>query len=306
MQLYPQPKMSESPSPNASLHKGGNGISVIMSRFAILPPRRRPDPPPADRVSIFDPISLGIDENARPVAPRLIYRNILLAGEPGAGKSGGLNNIVGHAALSLNCELWLMDGKRVELGLWRACAQRFVGSDLADALDALTVLQAEMDARYDRLDLDGRRKMEPGDGMAPIVLVIDELAYYSATTGDKRQRESFSTLLRDVIARGRAAGIIVVAATQRPSHDIIPTSLRDLFGFRLAFRCTTTTSSDIVLGNGWAEQGADASLIDPVDRGVGWLLAEGGRPRRIRCAYLTDDDIAAIAEHAAQLRGDAA
>ena len=91
------------------------------------------------------------------------------------------------------------------------------------------------------------------------MLVVDELAYYSATVGDKRQRDTFSTLLRDLVARGRAAGIIVVVATQRPSHDIIPTSLRDLFGYRLAFRCTTDTSSDIVLGHGWDARGYDAS-----------------------------------------------
>jgi DNA segregation ATPase FtsK/SpoIIIE, S-DNA-T family len=135
--------------------------------------------------------------------------------------------------------------------------------------------------------------------------VSGELAYYSATAGDKRQREAFSILLRDLVARGRAAGVIVIAATQRPSHDIIPTSLRDLFGYRLAFRCTTDTSSDIVLGHGWATRGYNAADIDPDDRGVGWLLAEGGIPRRVRCAYLTDDDISAIAVRAAAIRAEA-
>jgi hypothetical protein len=116
------------------------------------------------------------------------------------------------------------------------------------------------------------------------MLVVDELAYYSATAGDERQRDTFSVLLRDVVARGRAAGIIPVVATQRPSHDIIPTSLRDLFGYRLAFRCTTETSSDIVLGHGWHARGYGAATVDPATRdaettvvvnrldfaGVGW------------------------------------
>jgi S-DNA-T family DNA segregation ATPase FtsK/SpoIIIE len=276
-----------------------------MSRLQYLIPRERHATVPAlaaSRRSMFDQVFLGIDENAQRVLLALIYSNILLAGEPGAGKSGGLNNIVAHAALASDCRLWLMDGKRVELGLWRPCAERFVGADIADALDALTVLQAEMDARYDSLDAAGARKIEPGGELAPIVLVIDEVAYYSATTGDKKQRDAFAILLRDLVARGRAAGVVVVAATQRPSHDIIPTSLRDLFGYRLAFRCTTETSSDIILGHGWAARGADASLIDPADRGVGWLLAEGGIPRRIRCAYLDDSDIAVIAARAADLR----
>ncbi len=244
--------------------------------------------------SVYAPAALGIDETGCPCALTLIYRNILLAGEPGSGKSGGLNNLVAHAALSPDCRLWLMDGKRVELGLWRDIAEMFVGPDLGQAIEALTKLQAEMDARYAFLDEQRQRKIAPADQHEAIMLVIDELAYYSSTTGIKKDRETFSILLRDLVARGRAAGVIVIAATQRPSSDIIPTSLRDLFGYRLAFRCTTDTSSDIVLGHGWASRGYDASLIDPGDAGVGWLLAEGGVPRRIRCAYLSDSDITSI------------
>ena len=270
---------------------------------AILGLRRRRPPAPRPRSwSIYDPMHLGIDEYAAPVHCTLIYRHLLLAGEPGSGKSGGLNNVVAHAALSTDCELWLMDGKRVELGLWRNCAARFIGSDLGAAIDALTELQAEMDRRYDLLDVERRRKIEPWDQLPAIMLVIDELAYYSATVGEKRQRETFAMLLRDVVARGRAAGVIVVAATQRPSSDIIPTSLRDLFGYPLAFRCTTDSSSDIVLGHGWAARGYDASAIDPTARGIGWLLAEGGIPRRMRCAYLTDEHITTVAAHAFELR----
>ena len=261
-----------------------------------LPFRRRPRPAAC---SIYEPISLGIDENAAPVEVTLIDRNMLLAGEPGSGKSGGLNRIAAHAVQAPDCRVWLMDGKRVELGLWRRAAERFIGPDLDDAIDALGALQAEMDRRYDQLDDGGRRKITPGDGNDAIMVLVDELAYYSATAGDRKDRERFSTLLRDLVARGRAAGVIVVAATQRPSHDIIPTSLRDLFGYRLAFRCTTETSSDIILGHGWAARGYDASQIDPANRGVGWLLAEGGIPRRMRCTWLTDAEITDIARKAA-------
>jgi S-DNA-T family DNA segregation ATPase FtsK/SpoIIIE len=104
------------------------------------------------------------------------------------------------------------------------------------------------------------------------------------------------------VARGRAAGIIVVAATQRPSADIIPTSLRDLFGYRWAFRCTTDASSDVILGHGWASNGYTAADIDPTTRGVGWLIAEGGIPRRMKAAYLSDEQATRLAEHAAWLR----
>ncbi|GAA4862268.1 hypothetical protein GCM10023203_07300 [Actinomycetospora straminea] len=256
-------------------------------------------------LSIWDPIHLGVDEHGQPVRATLTYRNLLVAGEPGAGKSVALNLPVGHAALSTDCDLWLFDGKLVELGLWRTCAERFVGPDLDDAITALSDLQVEMDRRYDLLDAQRRRKITPDDaahGISPVVAVFDEVAYYSATVGTKSQREAFSVAVRDLVARGRAAGIIVVAATQRPSSDIIPTSLRDLFGYRWAFRCTTDSSSDIVLGAGWATRGYTAAAIAPEDKGVGLLLAEGGEPRRIKSAYLSDEQVYALADRATILR----
>jgi S-DNA-T family DNA segregation ATPase FtsK/SpoIIIE len=71
--------------------------------------------------------------------------------------------------------------------------------------------------------------------------------------------------------------------------------MRDLFSYRLAFRCTTGDSSDVILGRGWAAQNYTAAAIDPLARGVAWLLSETGVPRRIKTAYLTDTDIADLA-----------
>jgi DNA segregation ATPase FtsK/SpoIIIE, S-DNA-T family len=78
--------------------------------------------------------------------------------------------------------------------------------------------------------------------------VIDEYAYFSATVGSKAEREKFAAITRDLVARGRAAGVIIILATQRPSHQVIDPSMRNLFGYRWAFRCTTDSSSDVVLG----------------------------------------------------------
>ena len=101
----------------------------------------------------------------------------------------------------------------------------------------------------------GAARSSAPTGCDVILCVIDELAYFSVTIGTKDEQDEFRTLVRDLVARGRAAGIIVIAATQRPSADIIPTSLRDLFGYRVAFRCTTDSSSDIILSVGWAKEG---------------------------------------------------
>jgi len=94
----------------------------------------------------------------------------------------------------------------------------------------------------------------------------------------------------------------VVAATQRPSVDIIPKSLRDLFGYRAACRCTSTGSSDIILGDGWSGAGFSATDISPVNPGEALLIAEGGIPQRIKAAYLSDTDIRALADYAAWTR----
>ena len=257
-------------------------------------------------LSIWEPVELGLDERGHPVRVGLGERNLLAAGEPGAGKSVGLNLIVAHAALSLDCRLILVDGKRVELGVWRRCAEAFIGPSITDAIDLLKQFQAVMDARYDELLDTGRRKITREGGQPVVVVVFDELAYFSATVGESRQQKEFISLVRDLVARGRAAGIIVVAATQRPSADIIPTSLRDLFGYRWAFRCTTDASSDVILGHGWASEGYTAADIDPTTRGVGWLIAEGGIPRRMKAAYLSDEQATRLAEHAAWLRTRAA
>ena len=56
---------------------------------------------PAFPFSMFDPIHLGIDENGEHVYVNLAERNMLLGGEPGAGKSSGINLITAHGALAL-------------------------------------------------------------------------------------------------------------------------------------------------------------------------------------------------------------
>ena len=256
--------------------------------------------------SMFDPVHLGVDENGEHVYVNLAERNMLLGGEPGGGKSSGLNLITAHGALSYDCKLILVDGNQVQLGPWRHCADTFIGPSIKDATEAFKDFQATMNDRYKKLLATGRRKITRDSGEHIYLVVIDEYAYYSATIGTKPEREAFGLLARDLIARGRAAGVILILATQRPSHQVIDPSMRDLFGYRWAFRCTTDSSSDVVLGQGWAAEGYTAASIDPLARGVGWLLSETGVPRRIKAAYLEDHQIHYLARYAADLRGRAA
>jgi S-DNA-T family DNA segregation ATPase FtsK/SpoIIIE len=258
--------------------------------------------PVGPMLSMFDPIHVGSDEFGQPVYIRLIYKNLLAAGEPGGGKSGLLNTLAAHAALSADNRNVLFDAKQVELGMWDDIADEFVGPDLPHAIITLLRLQRVMDNRYAWLRAHRRRKIEPGDGITVITTIFDEIAVYATVLGTEQDQRQFVSLLRDLVARGRAAAMPVIAATQRPSVDIIPKSLRDLFGYRAAFRCTSTGSSDIILGDGWSGAGFSATDIRPRNHGEAFLIAEGGTPQRIKVAYLSDADITALAGHAAQAR----
>jgi hypothetical protein len=256
----------------------------------------------AQQLSLWEPIPVGVDEHARPVAIGLVERNLLLGGEPGAGKSVAQSLLIATAALDPDVDLWLLDGKRVELAVWRESARAFVGPTIDDAIDVLHRLQVEMEQRYELLLEQRRRKVEHGDGLKLQVVGCDELAFYTCG-GERKAREEFNHCSTDLIRRGRAAGIIWIGATQKPSSDVVPTSLRDLVGYRWALRCATRGASDTILGAGMATNGYTASDIAGDQRGVGLLIAEGEQPIRLRSYYLSYHDLDTLAARARILRG---
>jgi S-DNA-T family DNA segregation ATPase FtsK/SpoIIIE len=257
---------------------------------------------PAAALSMFDPLYLGCDLYGLPVRMTLAYRNLLCGGVADSGKSNGAGQVIAHAALCPDVRMWFFDGKWVELGFWQSLAERFVGPVLPDAIDTLTELSHRLDERYEWLLSTGRRKLTPDESAGWDLVVVDELSLFTATYGTPAEQKEFSRLLRDLVSRGRAACMPVVASAQRPSSDLIPTSLRDLFAWRWAFRCTTPDSSDVVLYSGAATAGYDASQLDPDAAGVGYLLAHGGAPFRMKSAYLSDDDIVSIVRAGLHLR----
>jgi DNA segregation ATPase FtsK/SpoIIIE-like protein len=275
---------------------------VVLRRDPLADPTPTPWPlVTADRLSLWQPIPVGEDEDGTEVTVTLPERNLLLGGEPGAGKSNVLQLLIAVGALDPTVKLTLFDPKLVELAVWQGCAGRLVGPNVEEAIEVLKGLIRELDDRYLTLLANRARKVAEGDGLALHLVGIEELAYF--TNGpDRKAAQAFSTLLRDFVARGRAAGMITVATTQKPSADVVPTFLRDLFGFRWALRCSTPQASDTILGSGWASEGYSAASVDPAARGVG-LLQEGGVPVRLRSCYLNDSDLAELARRAEQLRG---
>ncbi|MEU5884416.1 FtsK/SpoIIIE domain-containing protein [Spirillospora sp. NPDC047279] len=262
--------------------------------------------PVGSMLSMYDPIPIGMDEFQVRADLPLAYRNLIAAGVPDSGKSGLIQNIGCYSLLCDRTHLVLLDGKQVELGLFRDALgddDLFIGPDLEQAIRVMQRLQRLMNNRSDWLLARRRRKFTRTDPVDTYCVIIDEVAFFSATIGTREQRQTFIDLLRDLVARGRALGLIVIAATQRPSIDIIPKSLRDLFAYRAAFRCMSEGSSDIILGDNLAAQGYDATDIPMSTPGVCWLLAENGvTPRKIKAAYLTDDQIIHIVDFAAWTR----
>ena len=276
---------------------------VVLRRDPLADPTPIPWPlANADHCSLWAPIPVGEDEDGQQVTVTLPERNLLAGGEPGAGKSTVVQVLIAAAALDPSVVLTLFDPKLVELAGWQGSAHRLIGPNVDEAIDVLKSLIGELDDRYLTLLANRARKVAPGDGLPLHLVVVEELAFY--TNGpDRKAAQAFSVLLRDFVARGRAAGMVTVATTQKPSADVVPTYLRDLFGFRWALRCSTPEASDTILGRGWASQGYSAAQIDPTARGVGLLLQEGGVPVRLRSCYLDDLDLADLARRAEHLRG---
>jgi hypothetical protein len=251
-------------------------------------------------LSMWDPVHLGVGEDGQGLRLSFVERSLLVGGEPGSGKSSLLNVVASHAAKSPDAHLVLIDPNEVQFGPWKDRALAYASDDADDALDVLELVRDEIRRRLTLLKtLPGVVRKVTRDIAAehdlPLwVLLVDELAFHTSVVGSPKQRADFNTAARDVVARCRAAGIVPLMATQRPTADVVPTSLRDLFSLRCAFRTTTTTSSDVILGDSWARRGFSATDIDITARGVGWLLAEGREPVRMKAAWIGDETIAEL------------
>ena len=249
---------------------------------------------------LWEPVPVGEDELGRPVEVALGGHNVLAGGEPGSGKSNFLQLLAARAALDPSAKLWLLDPKVVELARWAKVAAGSAGADLEGAIGVLEALTSEMTARYEYQAERGARKVTPSDGLGLHLLIVDEAMIYLADP-DKKSGTRFAEAFRKLLALGRAAGIVVVLATQKPSTEVVPSSLRDLISVRVAFRSTTRESSDTILGSGWTARGISASGIDPSTPGVCYFLAGSAEPGKLRCYHLDDEALGNIVERAGRL-----
>jgi len=137
------------------------------------------------------------------------------------------------------------------------------------------------------------RLHEPTREEPLIVLVVDEIANLTAYLTDRAVKNRIQQALGLLLTQGRAVGVCVVGALQDPRREVL--ALRNLFPLRIALRLDAPTEVDMVLGDGAREQGATCDRIPGRLPGVGYVRVDGVRePTRVRAAYVSDDDIAAM------------
>jgi DNA segregation ATPase FtsK/SpoIIIE-like protein len=132
-----------------------------------------------------------------------------------------------------------------------------IGMDAADAIEILDVAVHEMENRYRLMRprrarnlADFNAAVEEQERLPWIVIVLDEYADLTSDSDDKTRIEG---QLRRLTQKARAAGIHVIAATQRPSADVVSTTIRSNFPAQLALRVKTATDSRIIMDEPGAE-----------------------------------------------------
>lgn len=217
---------------------------------------------PVDPESLIAP--LGADIEGNPVSIDLSSADsphLLVAGTTGSGKSVALDTILkGLVRYDKNTlRLRLVDPKGTELVDLEddPHLDGMIGIDAADAIEILEETVEEMAVRYKDMKAIRTRKLveynakvDKADRKPWIVVVLDE---YADLTSDPEEKKQIEALLKRLTQKARAAGIHVIAATQRPSADVISTTIRSNFPAQLALRVKTATDSRIILDETGAE-----------------------------------------------------
>ncbi len=258
--------------------------------------------------------------------------HLLVAGATKQGKSVGLNAIVTsllYAKHPSELKLVFVDPKMVEFSAYAHLLKHYLAvlpcndeqeerdnaivkkADKADKI--LRSLCIEMDQRYELLSRASvpniktynekyrSRKLRPDEGhrfLPYIVTIIDEYADLTMSVGgsgdSKAVARSITTSIIRLAQKGRAAGLHVVLATQRPSVDVITGLIKTNFPTRIAFRVVSRTDSSTILDSPGAEK-----LIGKGDM----LYYAGVEMERVQCAYIDSEEINRLTEYIGSQEG---
>ncbi|MCQ2163918.1 MAG: DNA translocase FtsK 4TM domain-containing protein [Bacteroidales bacterium] len=259
--------------------------------------------------------------------------HLLIAGATKQGKSVGLNVLVASLLYSRHpseLKMVFIDPKMVEFSSYAQLLKHYLAvlptaGDEAEerneaivkkAPDAEKILRSlciEMDERYELLskalvnnvklynEKYKARHLLPTEGhrfMPYLVTIIDEYADLTMSVGgsaeSKAAAKSIQTSIIRLAQKGRAAGIHVVLATQRPSVDVISGIIKANFPTRIAFRVTSRIDSMTILDMPGAEK-----LIGRGDM----LFYSGVETERVQCGYISNDEINGITAYIGAQQG---
>jgi S-DNA-T family DNA segregation ATPase FtsK/SpoIIIE len=219
-----------------------------------------------DNNNYLCPINLGRDEYGVEIVTDLnSMPNLLVAGTTGSGKSMLLHSII-LSAISNGSDLYLIDPKGVEFDIYRQfnCVKSFASS-IEDSRSLLQELYFIMEQTFSTLQKSGSRNVVDHNLISrnkikPIVVVIDEWA--DLVMQDRKIQNELCLLAQ----KGRAAGISIILATQRPSATIISGPIKANFPARIAMRVASAVDSRVILDSSGAEKLAKAGsgiYLDP-------------------------------------------
>lgn len=215
--------------------------------------------------------------------------HLLVAGATGSGKSACLNGMISSLIMERSpaeLRLLLIDPKRVELtpynGIPHLLTPVVVETD--EVVGLLKGMVNEMLDRYRRMEEEGVRNIESynkrtPDKMPMLVVVIDELADLMMSAAFDVEQ----TLCR-LAQLGRATGIHLVVATQRPSVDVVTGLIKANFPSRISFSVTSQVDSRTIIDT----TGADKLL----GRGdMLYLPLDASRPERVQGVFISDAEV---------------
>lgn len=225
--------------------------------------------------------------------------HMMIAGSTGGGKSVFFKQaLIGILKCSDHVQLYLIDLKRgVEMKLFEPLPNVYIAKEVAEALDCLRKVVAEMDRRFIYLEKKGFTEIDcKRDKLDRIVVGIDEASvlYTVERSAQFNKKEAFEAReLTDKLTKlGRAAGIHVILATQKVTKETIDTRTQTNVHAKICFRVNTIASSMTVLGNKKA-----AELPEIKGRGI-WSV--GSNDIEVQVPFLSQAEASDEIAHLAQ------
>lgn len=233
--------------------------------------------------SYYAPVALGVDSLGEFVSIDLnVLPNLLVGGTTGSGKSVLLHSFV-LSLIGSDALLYLVDPKMVEFGVYSGFSSvKSIVNSADDAELLIEEVRTIMEARFSQLQKQGCRsaveynkRVASKSRMRPVVIIVDEWA--DIVLQNKEVQKSLCL----VAQKGRAAGISIILATQRPSCRVISGLVKSNFSGRIALKVASAVDSRVILDQRGAEK------ITDVGTGL-YLDGTLSKPKLFRAPYIDD------------------